>query len=334
MDAGSINGDEISISGTGVGSAVLSGTATLVSGTTYRYGFTGDFVDGPVDVGLVAGSFQDLAATPNLNAQDAWSFTADTPQVIETQIIDNGESGFSNIGAWTVYSGQGYNNSIKSSAAGSGADVATWTFTDLAAGQYQVSATWAAHANRATDAPYRILDGTTEVFSTTVNQEITPLADAVDAGRTFQNLGGVVTINSGTLVVQLSDDANQYVIADAVRIEKIVALPAAAAAEGEELQSVDSRDVNRDGRVTALDALLVLNQLSRSGGISDVAFDTNQDDTVSAVDVLNIINHIGRSSDAEAEQPIEADRDELFAVLSQGDNADWLGMDLESEINV
>ena len=202
----------------GVGSAVLSGTATLVSGTTYRYGFTGAFVDGPVVVGLVAGSLQDLAATPNLNAQDAWSFTVTTPQVIQSLIIDNGDAGFSSTSGWSLYGGQGYQNDIHFKPAGVGSHVANWTFTNLAAGDYQVSVTWFQHANRATDVPYRILDGTTEVFSTTVNQELAPLADAVDSGKNFQNLGGIVTINSGTLVVELSDNANQYIVADAVRI--------------------------------------------------------------------------------------------------------------------
>ena len=40
----------IMISGTGVGTAALTGTATLISGTTYQYAFTGDFVDGDVTV--------------------------------------------------------------------------------------------------------------------------------------------------------------------------------------------------------------------------------------------------------------------------------------------
>ena len=134
VDAASINGDEISIGGAGVGSAVLSGTATLVSGTTYRYGFTGAFVDGTVVVGLVAGSLQDLAATPNLNAQDAWSFTVTTPQVTQTQIIDNGDAGFSSTSGWSFYGGQGYQNDIHFKPAGVGSHVANWTFTNLAAG--------------------------------------------------------------------------------------------------------------------------------------------------------------------------------------------------------
>ena len=100
VDPASIDGNEIAISGAGVGTAALVGTATWVSGTTYRYAFTGDFVDGTVSVGLVAGSFQDLADTPNLNAQSAWSFTVESPPPFQTQIIDNGDPEFTTAGAW------------------------------------------------------------------------------------------------------------------------------------------------------------------------------------------------------------------------------------------
>ena len=71
VDASTIDGDELSLSGTGVGTATLSGGApTLVSGTTYRYGFTGDFVEGTCRCYFVAGSFADLAGTPNANAAE------------------------------------------------------------------------------------------------------------------------------------------------------------------------------------------------------------------------------------------------------------------------
>ena len=73
LDLASIDGDELAISGTGVGTAVLDGTAVLQSGTTYRYTFTGDFVVGTVTVDFLAGSFQDLAG--NANASETESFT-------------------------------------------------------------------------------------------------------------------------------------------------------------------------------------------------------------------------------------------------------------------
>ena len=50
------------------------------------------------------------------------------------QIIDNGDASFTVVGAWTRWSGQGFANDVHESLAGSGTDVARWTFTDLLPG--------------------------------------------------------------------------------------------------------------------------------------------------------------------------------------------------------
>ncbi len=155
----------------------------------------------------------------------------DGPPAAAVQIIDNhndNTGGFSRIGFGSYWTNQGYAGSDgitdvhQNSAA---VDVATWTFSGLPPGQqYQVSATWTLNGNRATNAPYRILGTTDSVPPTTlVNQQITPVADAVNFGTNFQHLGNPVTVDSsGTLVVELSDSgANGYVIADAVRIEAL-----------------------------------------------------------------------------------------------------------------
>ncbi len=62
------------------------------------------------------------------------------------------------------------------------------------------------------------------------------------------------------------------------------------------------RDVNGDGRVTAIDALMIINQISRLNRASsnqlrdedNSAFDVNGDDRVSALDALMVINAIRR----------------------------------------
>jgi hypothetical protein len=224
LDSDSFDGDELSLSGTGLGSATLSGGApTLVSGTTYRYGFTGDFIEGVVNVEFVAGSFADLAATPNLNTAETENFTVTTPPPAPTiQIIDNGDAGYATVGSWSNYAGPGYSADIEYSAAGNGSDVASWTFTGLAAGSYEVSVTWKKNTNRASNAPFTIFDNNTQVGTTIlINQKLMPIADHVEEGLNFQVVAASVDINSGTLVVRLSDNANKYVIADAVRIEKL-----------------------------------------------------------------------------------------------------------------
>ncbi len=50
------------------------------------------------------------------------------------QIIDNGDAGFSLAGTWSAESTSGYLGDYHRSDAGSGADVATWTFTGLVPG--------------------------------------------------------------------------------------------------------------------------------------------------------------------------------------------------------
>ncbi|MGB7323352.1 MAG: Ig-like domain-containing protein [Rubripirellula sp.] len=62
-------------------------------------------------------------------------------------------------------------------------------------------------------------------------------------------------------------------------------------------------DVNANGQVTALDALLVINRLGRGGGVSSIAigadergpnfYDVSGNMTISALDALLVINHIG-----------------------------------------
>lgn len=62
-----------------------------------------------------------------------------------------------------------------------------------------------------------------------------------------------------------------------------------------------NRDVNGDGQVTALDALLIINQLGKSGNSSTEAFgnlvefmDTNRDQRITVLDALHVINALGQ----------------------------------------
>lgn len=64
-------------------------------------------------------------------------------------------------------------------------------------------------------------------------------------------------------------------------------------------------DVNADGQVTALDALLVINSLGSESGVEGESaaaarrhFDVNGDSRVSALDALKIINHLAKVHDA------------------------------------
>jgi hypothetical protein len=134
-------------------------------------------------------------------------------------IIDNGDAGFTTSGSgWGLSTGGGFEGDHSWNAAGTGADTAEWTF-NVAPGTYEVAVTWIAAINRATNAPLSVLDGTTVLATIAVNQELTP-GDFTADGASWKLLGEF-TITSGTLTVRLSDSANQFVIADAVRIAPV-----------------------------------------------------------------------------------------------------------------
>jgi len=132
-------------------------------------------------------------------------------------IIDNDDTAFTTTGTWTQSSKTvGYGGNILFSAAGVGSDVATWQVATVPGESYTIYTTWAPHSNRATNAPYTIYDGDTLLERIEVNQEQTPAGETAD-GATWYPLG-TYTTSSNALTIRLSDDANEYVIADAVRV--------------------------------------------------------------------------------------------------------------------
>ncbi len=143
----------------------------------------------------------------------------------ETTIIDEGEAGFVATGAWVnvTGSGKGYHDDFAYATSGDGSKIATWTF-DVDPGQYNIFVSWRAWSNRATDAPFTVLDGATAVQTFTVNQQLAAAPDAIEDGTNFQKLG-TVAVTGNQLVVELSDQANGLVVADAIRIEQAVLSP-------------------------------------------------------------------------------------------------------------
>lgn len=86
---------------------------------------------------------------------------------------------------------------------------ATYSATVEQAGRYSVYAWWGTHPNRATDTPYTIRCGD-RVETVRVNQEVN--------GGQWNLLGTYDVPEGGTVTVEITNDANEYVIADAVRI--------------------------------------------------------------------------------------------------------------------
>jgi hypothetical protein len=138
-------------------------------------------------------------------------------------IIDDGDAGFSATSNFFPATDQGFQGDLAfaNPDPGVGGEEATWTFTTLPPGVNRISATWHPDPNRATNAPFTIFDGSNNLGTFTINQELDP-DDFVQNGVGWEDLGGgVFSITSGTLVVRLTNNADEYVIADAIRIEAL-----------------------------------------------------------------------------------------------------------------
>lgn len=159
-------------------------------------------------------------------------------------IIDDGDSGFTTTGSWTVES-QGHLGDARSRPAGSGSNAAAWTFTGLGTGRYRVSATWREEADRATNAVFRIYDGATLWHTIAINQRAAPndFAFADSMWEVLDDFAVVSDTMANYIKVELTDAANGKVLADAVRIESIGPLPPAE----REIQVLDGAADLTDG---------------------------------------------------------------------------------------
>jgi hypothetical protein len=196
------------------------GTTLLVPGQTT------DFVvqlDASVDgsyAGTISFDSNDADEAPfDFSVAGTVSVVPPVPVIV---IVDNGDAGYAAVGGWNTYNGAGAQGDFAYKTAGSGTATASWTLNGLTAGQYRVSVTWQAFKNRAEDAPYTVLDGSTPLATVTFDQTQAP-ADFVEDGVQWQDMG-VYSLGGGSVTVQLSDlasPAGRYVIADAVRVERI-----------------------------------------------------------------------------------------------------------------
>ena len=122
-------------------------------------------------------------------------------------VLDNEDAVF--VGDWTqAPSTECYGRTIQYTLSGTGSLTATYTPNIPQAGDYDVYAWWTRHGNRATNAPYTVNhSGGSDVVL--VNQE--------EGGGGWTYLG-TYHFNAGTGgSVMLSDDADEYVMADAIK---------------------------------------------------------------------------------------------------------------------
>jgi len=123
-------------------------------------------------------------------------------------IVDNPAATF--VGTWpTSTSVAGFSGSnYQTHTAGSGASTATWYFSIASAGQYKVYARWTGSSNRASNAKYTVNSAGGSTLKT-VSQKVN--------GGSWQLLG-TFSFNAASYSVRLTDQADGYVIADAIRL--------------------------------------------------------------------------------------------------------------------
>ena len=139
-----------------------------------------------------------------------------------TSTIDDEELHYEESGAWSDGNmGGGHSGDYRYLRAEEEPGTAAWSFSDLAEGTYEVLVTWVSHANRATNAPYEVFDGTESLGVARVNQRVAPDEEVVE-GHSWQSLG-TVHVSSGELIVELTNvAADGVVIADAVCIRPVI----------------------------------------------------------------------------------------------------------------
>lgn len=138
------------------------------------------------------------------------------------QIIDEADPSWSSdVGTWNTFSDPSwtYKNNAKSSSDANAS--ATWTFSGLQAGKYNLWATWDIGGGRSPKAVYTVYDGHTKLTSATVDQTQLPYG-FVEGKINWSLLTNIpVTITGTTLKVILTNGGGNgtTLVADAIRLQ-------------------------------------------------------------------------------------------------------------------
>ncbi|CAM3809834.1 exo-alpha-sialidase [Kibdelosporangium persicum] len=127
-------------------------------------------------------------------------------------VVDNDDPGYEVVsGTWNRATGvsEYFGESYRTHPAGNGSSVVRWSTQVPHNGVYHVAVWYTAHENRATNATYRVAHAD-EVTSVPVNQRT--------RGGQWVSLGAFPFRAGVPVTIELSDSANGYVVADAVRL--------------------------------------------------------------------------------------------------------------------
>ncbi|MDG6223227.1 MAG: hypothetical protein QCH99_08205 [Candidatus Bathyarchaeota archaeon] len=130
------------------------------------------------------------------------------PEPTSSFVIDDKDAVFVGNWGYSSYIPGFYGEGYRYNYPGSTLDTATWSFNIPQAGSWEVFAIWSSYNNRATNAPYTINHAKGET-TVTVNQQRN--------GGEWISLG-TYNFEAGQTNVKLTDDANNVVIADAIKL--------------------------------------------------------------------------------------------------------------------
>ena len=163
-----------------------------------------------------------ISFATNDDDENPFNFTVQgTVSVLLT--IDSGEAGFSATGGWVNYNGAGVDGDMHFIQAGNGSETATWTFTGLAPASTELPSPGKSTPTASPTQPTRCkttLPNWPRWWSTSGKSPGSFFADGV----WWQDVSGEFDILGGILSVQLSNlaaPADGYLIADAVRVERV-----------------------------------------------------------------------------------------------------------------
>jgi hypothetical protein len=149
---------------------------------------------------------------------------ANTTTTLLKRTLDNGAAGFTKSGAWTSAIGRGVGSDIHQAVRGTGSSSATWSFTNIPNGKYQVYGSWLGASTSATNAPFTLYNGSTPVATIRTSQRVN--ASGLTAEGASWKLLGTVTVTGGRLNVRLNNQADGAVVADAIRIVQMTSTSA------------------------------------------------------------------------------------------------------------
>jgi M6 family metalloprotease-like protein len=200
----------------------VNGSAWQDSGATVADLNVGNAaVEYQVVVGYTAPAAETATITKDTTTALARTYTVAVP--VSEEIIDNTDTGASKSfevvsGTWkssTYESGYyGSNYAFASASAGAETARARWSCSTLAAGTYEVYVRWSGSSSRASNAPYVIKNGDTELATARVDQR--------PSGSEWFLLG-TYAFDAGSHKVELHNGATtgQYITADAVRFVSV-----------------------------------------------------------------------------------------------------------------